>query len=91
MGETIFAAIVTGVVTLAVCLVNNYFQQSKTRALLEYKLNELTERVNKHNDLVERTYRLEEQVSITNEKVKELTRQAQKAPGQLPKGRRCDL
>lgn len=74
MGETIFAAIVTGVVTLAVCLVNNYFQQSKTRALLEYKLNELTERVNKHNDLVERTYRLEEQVSITNEKVKELTR-----------------
>ena len=74
MGETIFAAIVTGVVTLAVCLVNNYFQQSKTRALLEYKLNELTERVNKHHDLVERTYRLEEQVSITNEKVKELTR-----------------
>ena len=74
MGETIFAAIVTGVVTLAVCLVNNYFQQSKTRALLEYKLNELTERVNKHNDLVERTYRLEEKVSITNEKVKELTR-----------------
>ena len=74
MGETIFAAIVTGVVTLAVCLLNNYFQQSKTRALLEYKLNELTERVNKHNDLVERTYRLEEQVSITNEKVKELTR-----------------
>ena len=74
MVETIFAAIVTGVVTLAVCLVNNYFQQSKTRALLEYKLNELTERVNKHNDLVERTYRLEEQVSITNEKVKELTR-----------------
>ena len=74
MGETIFAASVTGGVTLAVCLVNNYFQQSKTRALLEYKLNELTERVNKHNDLVERTYRLEEQVSITNEKVKELTR-----------------
>ena len=74
MGETSFAAIGTGVVTLAVCLVNNYFQQSKTRALLEYKLNELTERVNKHNDLVERTYRLEEQVSITNEKVKELTR-----------------
>jgi len=69
MGETILAAMVTGVVTLAVCLVNNYFQQSKTRALLEYKLNDLTERVNKHNDLIERTYRLEEQLSVTNEKV----------------------
>lgn len=74
MGEIILAAMVTGVVTLAVCLVNNYFQQSKTRALLEYKLNDLTERVNKHNDLIERTYRLEEQLSVTNEKVKELTR-----------------
>ncbi|MDO4516468.1 MAG: hypothetical protein Q4C76_04945 [Bacillota bacterium] len=74
MGETILAAIVSGTVTLAVCLVNNYFQQSKTRALLEYRLNELTQRVNKHNDLVERTYRLEEQISIINEKMKELTR-----------------
>ena len=54
-------ALVTGGVTLAVCLINNFLQQSKTRALLEYKLNDLTQRVNKHNDLIERTYRLEEQ------------------------------
>ena len=61
MGENLLIALVTGGVTLAVCLINNFLQQSKTRALLEYKLNDLTQRVNKHNDLIERTYRLEEQ------------------------------
>lgn len=81
MGENLIIALVTGAVTLAVCLVNNFLQQSKTRALLEYKLNELTQRVNKHNDLVERTYRLEEQFSVADEKLKELTRRLDKLEG----------
>ncbi|MCI5499363.1 MAG: hypothetical protein MR419_07550 [Clostridiales bacterium] len=70
MNETLLVALVTGGVSLAVCLLNNYFQQGKTRALLEYKLDELTDRVNKHNNLVERTYRLEEEVHIHGEKIK---------------------
>jgi hypothetical protein len=74
MGENLLIALVTGGVTLAVCLINNFLQQGKTRALLEYKLNELTQRVNKHNDLIERTYRLEEQV-------KELTRRLDRLEG----------
>ena len=74
MGENLLIALVTGGVTLAVCLINNFLQQSKTRALLEYKLNDLTQRVNKHNDLIERTYRLEEQS-------KELTRRLDRLEG----------
>ncbi|MBR2491026.1 MAG: hypothetical protein IKB65_06045 [Ruminiclostridium sp.] len=74
MGESLLIALVTGGVTLAVCLINNVLQQSRTRALLEYKLSELTQRVNKHNDLVERTYRLEEQT-------KELTRRLNQLEG----------
>ena len=74
MGENLLIALVTGGVTLAVCLINNFLQQSKTRALLEYKLNDLTQRVNKHNDLLERTYRLEEQS-------KELTRRLDRLEG----------
>ena len=74
MGENLLIALVTGGVTLVVCLINNFLQQSKTRALLEYKLNDLTQRVNKHNDLIERTYRLEEQS-------KELTRRLDRLEG----------
>lgn len=68
--ETILTAALTGAVSLLVCLVNNHYQQDKTRALMEYKIDQLTQRVDKHNSLIERTYHLEEQVSIQQEKLK---------------------
>lgn len=68
--ETIFASFVSAAVTLIVCIINNKSQNDKTRALMEYKLDELTERVNKHNNLIERTYRLEEDVALHEEKIK---------------------
>ena len=37
---------------------------------MEYKLDELTKRVDKHNNTIERTYRLEEQMSLQEEKMK---------------------
>ena len=68
--ETSFARLVSASVTLIVCIINNRSQNDKTRALMEYKLDELTERVNKHNSLIERTYRLEEDVALHEEKIK---------------------
>lgn len=68
--ETFFASFVSAAVTLIICIINNKSQNDKTRALMEYKLDELTERVNKHNNLIERTYRLEEDVALHEEKIK---------------------
>ena len=68
--ETIITAALTGLVSLLVCVINNRYQQDKTRALMEYKIDQLTERVDKHNSLIERTYHLEEQVSLHQEKLK---------------------
>ena len=39
--------------------------------LKEYRLKELEEKVNKHNNLIERTYQLEKQVAIIQEEIKE--------------------
>ena len=39
--ETVLAAVISGAVTLAVCLVQNHAQAEKTRALLDYRLREL--------------------------------------------------
>lgn len=64
--ETIISACISAGATLIICLI----QQNKTRALMEYKLDELTKRVDKHNNTVERTYRLEEQVTLQEEKMK---------------------
>ena len=75
--EAVITAAITGTVTLVVCMINNIFQSrqvekkhNETITLIEYKLNELTKRVDKHNNVVERTYRLEELTSLQEEKLK---------------------
>ncbi|WP_233456967.1 hypothetical protein [Blautia producta] len=62
--ETIISACISAGVTLIVCLISNKSQQEKTRALMEYKLEELTKKVEKHNSVVERTYILEEKIRL---------------------------
>lgn len=63
-------ALITGIVAIIVCTINNIYQSSKTQALIEYKIDELSKRVDKHNNLVERTYKLEEQTVLQGEKIK---------------------
>lgn len=70
--ETVIAAVISGVVTLVVCLINNHAQNEKTRALLEYKMDELTKRVDKHNNVVERTYKLEGQITECQHDIRDL-------------------
>lgn len=53
-----------------VCLISNHSQNEKTRALMEYKLEELTKRVDKHNNVVERTYSLEQKAVVQEEQIK---------------------
>ena len=70
--ETIISACISAGVTLVVCMINNHGQQEKTRALMEYKLDELTKRVEKHNSVVERTYILEEKMKVANHRIDDL-------------------
>lgn len=62
--EVIIGSCVSAAVTLIVCMINSKTQNDKTRALMEYKLEELTKRVDAHNNLIERTYHLEEAVKL---------------------------
>ena len=68
--ETIISACISAGETLLVCLISNHGQQEKTRALVEYKIEELTKRVDKHNNTIERTYKLEQNVSVMEEQIK---------------------
>lgn len=70
-------AIISAGATLVVCLINGHFQQKaadkkheETITLIDYKLDELTKRVDKHNNVIERTYHLEEQQAVTDEKIR---------------------
>ena len=68
--ETIIAASITGIITLAVCMVNNHYQNNSTRNLIEYRLRKLEEKVDKHNNVIDRTYKLEELTALQEEKIK---------------------
>ena len=68
--ETIISSVITGVVALATCLITQGVANRKTTALIEFKLDELTKRVDKHNNVIERTYKLEEQTALQGEKIR---------------------
>lgn len=50
----------------------------KNRAVTDEKIKTLTEETRKHNSLVERTYRLEAESDVQNEKISELERKVDK-------------
>lgn len=68
--ETILSSLISAAAAIVVCVVTQAAQARKTQALIEYKLQALTERVDKHNNLIERTYRLEERTEIQEEKIR---------------------
>ena len=69
-------AIITGIVAIVVCMINNIFQQKKadeqhntTIALIDYKLDQLTKKVELHNNAVERLYEVERKLGVDEEKI----------------------
>ena len=58
--STIIGAVISGVV--AVIVANR--QHDKTMALVQYRLEELEKKVDKHNNLVERMYVVETKLGI---------------------------
>lgn len=70
--ETIIAAAISAAVTLSVCILNNRSEQDKTRALLDYRLGELETKVDKHNQVIERTFKLEGRMTNAEHDIKDL-------------------
>ncbi len=72
--ESVLVALIGGAVTLAGVIASN----SRSRAVLEQKVDELSRRVEKHNCLVERTYRLERDVALVKRDVESLEERSSK-------------
>ena len=69
MSATIISSLISAAVTLIVCLIT----QNKTKALIAYRLEELEKKQDKHNSVIERTYKLEQDVAVIKEQIHELT------------------
>ena len=63
-------AIIVALLGLAGTLAGSYLANRKSTALIVYRLEQLEQKVSKHNKLVERTYALEEAVALAEERQK---------------------
>ena len=63
-------AIIVALLGFAGTLIGTYLANRKSAALIAYRLEQLEQKVAKHNGLVERTYHLEEAAAVFEEKLK---------------------
>lgn len=66
--DAIIAALVSGIVTLAGVLIAN----SKSQAVIDVKIEELTREVRKHNSFAEKIPVIEEQIKVANHRIDDL-------------------
>lgn len=65
-----YSSIIVGVLALAGTLMGSLISNNKTQALVIYRLQQIEDKVNKHNNLVERMYNLEEKQMVMEEQIK---------------------
>lgn len=68
MGESIIVAIITGVLTLIGVLISN----SKSQAVVQTRVDELTREVREHNNFARRMPVVEEQIKVANHRISDL-------------------
>lgn len=75
--ETVIAAVVSAVAAIVVGVINSNSQNKKIIAEMDkhtelqaYQIQELKKQVEKHNSVIERTYQLEKEHELEEEKIK---------------------
>lgn len=73
MSDAIVVALITGAVSLIGSLVSMLVSAQKakqTSALTLYRIDQLEQKVNKHNNLIDRMYKREQHDEVTDEQIK---------------------
>lgn len=66
--QTIIVAVIGLIGTLA----SVYFVNKKTTALILYRVDQLEQKVNKHNSLIDRMYKAESDIKLIQEEMEQL-------------------
>lgn len=62
--------IIVAILSLAGTCIGSFMSNRKTAALVDYRLQQLEEKVNKHNNLIERMYSAEETIKLQEQEIK---------------------
>lgn len=68
--EVIITAVISGLCVAVPSIIATVSANRKDNAVVKYRIDDLTEKVNKHNNLIERMFKVEERISIIEEKLK---------------------
>ena len=82
-----WATVCVGLLSLFGTLLGSYWSNRKGQALIAYRLEQLEMKVNKHNNIIERTYKLEEdsavqaeQIRVANHRISDLEQEIKNQP-----------
>ena len=65
-----WATVLVGVLSFFGTLMGAYFSNKRSQALIAYRIEQLERKVDKHNSVIERTFKLEETEAVQNEQIK---------------------
>lgn len=68
--EQIITAIISGLCVAIPSVIATISSNKKNNDLIKYRIDELTKKVEKHNQVVERVYKLEQQNAVEEEEIK---------------------
>ena len=82
--ETVISSLISAAAAIIVCIITGNAQHKQTlatldkqNALQEYRLKQLEEKMDKHNEVVERTFLLEEKIKVANHRIDDLERKGE--------------
>lgn len=67
-----WGTIAAAAITALCALVGTYISNRKSTALMEYRMKQLEIKVDKHNNVIERTYKLEGQMTAVQQEITDL-------------------
>lgn len=71
MNSTIIVAIISGLCVAIPNIIATITSNKRNNDLITYRIKELEEHVNKHNNLIDRMYKIENRVTLLEESNKE--------------------
>lgn len=73
--------ILVALITLAGTVASGIISALISSGVTKYRLEQLEKKVDKHNNLIERTFRIEEHNAVVDEKIKEFERRLEEYGG----------
>lgn len=72
MDSVIITSLISGLCVAIPNIIATLSMNKRNQELINYKIDELSKRVDKHNNLIERTYKIEERLAVIEDDIRDL-------------------